>query len=198
MKLSNTYRSFSIFIMVLFLLMCAGEKTMAQSSPNFTMTRNVIDAAGRPSKSTNFQLVDACGQTSPLGSQISTNYRLEPGFFGMAVHNSPTTLATRGDLEVPENYELFPAYPNPFNPQTTIKYQLPSTGDVKLTVFNLQGQEIQRIETGSQTAGIYSVVWDGCNQYGQSVASGMYLYRLEVTSENQQSFIMTRKMLLMK
>lgn len=93
----------------------------------------------------------------------------------------------------PKSYNLYQNYPNPFNPSTQITYDLPITSKVTLTVFNLLGQEIRTLVTGSQGAGRYTVQWDGSNAAGQSVASGVYLYRLEAGNT-----VVNRKMLFVK
>jgi hypothetical protein len=84
-------------------------------------------------------------------------------------------------------------YPNPFNPSTTISYSIAISGDVKLSVYNIRGQLIRTLVNESLDAGIHSVVWDGDNNLGRSVGSGIYLYKLE-TSDSR----IVKKMLLMK
>lgn len=91
-------------------------------------------------------------------------------------------------------FSLSQNYPNPFNPETTIQYQLPQTGNVTLSIFNLLGQEVRTLVHEHQTAGSYSIVWDGKNDIGELVTSGMYFYKLQVG----ESFLVTRKMLLLK
>ena len=75
-------------------------------------------------------------------------------------------------------------YPNPFNPVTTISYLLPSGGDVLLQVFDVNGREIRRLVDGYVEAGEWSVVWDGSNERGEAVASGVYFVRLRSGSES--------------
>ena len=70
-------------------------------------------------------------------------------------------------------------YPNPFNPSTTIRYSLPEASEVRLTVYNVQGQQIRNLVSGQQEAGVYSVQWDGHDAVGRQVATGLYLYRLQ-------------------
>jgi len=84
-------------------------------------------------------------------------------------------------------------YPNPFNPETTISYNLPSESFVTLEIYNLKGQVVNRLVSDSQPSGRHKVVWKGCDQQGRAVASGFYFYRLK-TKDNQ----LTRKILLMK
>lgn len=68
------------------------------------------------------------------------------------------------------------AYPNPFNPSTTLRYQLAEAGDVQLTVYNIAGQRVRVLVDGVQTQGVYSIVWDGRDEAGGAVGTGMYIY----------------------
>jgi hypothetical protein len=94
----------------------------------------------------------------------------------------------------PENFALGNNYPNPFNPETTIKYQLPEAADVKLEIYNVVGQVVRTLVAEHQTAGRYVVQWDASNDNGQSLSSGIYFYRVQAGSEFQQ----VKKMLLLK
>ncbi|MDD2229051.1 MAG: C25 family cysteine peptidase [Candidatus Cloacimonetes bacterium] len=84
-------------------------------------------------------------------------------------------------------------YPNPFNPSTTIKYSLANDSPTRLTIYNLKGQKIRELINSHQPKGTHSVVWDGKDNNGRNVASGVYFYRL--TLNNQQ---IERRMLLLK
>ncbi len=72
-----------------------------------------------------------------------------------------------------------PNGPYPFNPQTAFPYRVSANGFVELTVYDLAGQKIRTLLSGQQAAGAYTARWDGRNQSGSIVASGVYLYRLE-------------------
>ncbi|MCB0832307.1 MAG: cadherin-like domain-containing protein [Bacteroidetes bacterium] len=98
-----------------------------------------------------------------------------------------------GSNVVPETFALHQNYPNPFNPSTTITYDLAEDADLKLAVYNLLGQQVKVLKSGQQLAGSYKVVWDGKNERGETVASGIYFYRM-VT----RSFVRTQKMILLK
>ncbi|MCP4710991.1 MAG: S8 family serine peptidase [Planctomycetes bacterium] len=84
-------------------------------------------------------------------------------------------------------------YPNPFNPLTTIGYQLPAAGHVSLKVYNTSGQLVRTLLDQEQDAGKQSVVWDGRNDNGRSVSSGLYFYRLDSNGVREQ-----KRMVLMK
>jgi hypothetical protein len=95
--------------------------------------------------------------------------------------------------DIPDNFELAQNYPNPFNPTTTIFYSLKKTTDVNLAIFNILGQPVKTLVKGRMDAGSHSEQWDGTNEIGAKVVSGIYYYRL--VTENQSQ---TMKMVLMK
>ncbi|NIV93468.1 DNRLRE domain-containing protein, partial [candidate division KSB1 bacterium] len=97
-----------------------------------------------------------------------------------------------GEL-VPENIALLPNYPNPFNIETTIQYTLPKDSHVQLLVFNVKGQEVRKLVDKDQTAGIKKIRWNGLNDAGNEVSSGLYFIRLKVGSK-----VLSRKTTLQK
>ncbi|HNH32661.1 MAG TPA: tandem-95 repeat protein [bacterium] len=98
-----------------------------------------------------------------------------------------------GSNTVPTNFSLKANYPNPFNPSTTIAYDLAKEGLVTLTVYNVLGQKVKTLVHGHAPAGSYKLLWDATDERGKRVSTGVYFYRLETPG-----FVQTRKMLLMK
>ena len=99
---------------------------------------------------------------------------------------------------IPEETALHRNYPNPFNPETWIPYQLAESAEVTLTIYDMNGRLVRRLAVGHQGAGMYqtrsrAVYWDGRNQLGESVASGLYFYTLTAGE-----FTATRRMLILK
>jgi len=81
-------------------------------------------------------------------------------------------------VEVPTSFTLSQNYPNPFNPQTTINNQLANECVVAIKIYNLLGHEVRTLVNERQSAGNYSLVWDGHDNWGQPVSSGVYVYRI--------------------
>jgi hypothetical protein len=104
-----------------------------------------------------------------------------------------STASVKESEEYPQIFALYPNYPNPFNPITLISYELSTVSDVQLTIYNLLGQRVKSLVNERQSVGIYQVQWDGRDIKGESVSSGIYLYRLQAGS-----FIQTRKMVLVR
>ena len=96
-----------------------------------------------------------------------------------------------GDL--PDDFVLHQAYPNPFNPMTTIRYDLPEPSDVILRIYSIRGILVRLLHNGYRPAGYHAVVWDGRDEYGQRVPSGVYFSMLTAGARSH-----TRKMLLVK
>jgi flagellar hook assembly protein FlgD len=89
--------------------------------------------------------------------------------------------------------KLFGNYPNPFNPSTTISYQLSTDSDVTLIIYNIKGQKVKTLVNETLPAGRYSVVWNGKDNNSKQTSSGIYFYKLSAGNFQQ-----TRKMLLLK
>jgi len=102
-------------------------------------------------------------------------------------YNAPTNIEKQQN-EIPVQFELTQNYPNPFNPSTEIKFSLPKSGFVNLSVYNLLGEKVAELVNENLSAGIYNYQWNAKN-----LTSGVYIYRLE--SEN---ISLTKKMTLLK
>ena len=103
------------------------------------------------------------------------------------------TSVSENEERTPVSYSLQQNIPNPFNPSTVINYQIPKAGGVELTIYNMLGQEVRKLVNESITAGTHSIQWDGNNNRGEQVRTGIYLYRMEAGK-----FIKERKMLLLR
>ena len=115
--------------------------------------------------------------------------------FRQGIANLENLLAS---LIIPEKTALHANYPNPFNPETWIPYQLATPAEVALTIYDMNGSVVRRLRMGHQAGGMYrsrsrAVYWDGLNQRGEFVASGVYFYTLTAGE-----FAATRKMLIRK
>jgi len=106
---------------------------------------------------------------------------------------TPTAIE-RISAEVPAQFALSQNYPNPFNPTTNITYALSDAATVSLVIYNALGQEVSRLVDGqAQVPGVYKVTWNGVDQAGRKVATGLYLYRLQSGDHH-----MTKTMILLK
>ena len=109
------------------------------------------------------------------------------------IHDITTGIANETNSNIPETFKLEGNYPNPFNPTTTISYDLPEQAQVTLGIYDLLGKKIKTLVNQSQDAGNKIAVWNGTDNLGRSVSAGVYLYRIKAGEFSQ-----TRKMLLLK
>ena len=95
--------------------------------------------------------------------------------------------------EIPEMFSLSQNYPNPFNPVTNMDYTLPKRSRVVISIYNVLGQEVKTIINKEQEYGYHSIIWDGIDNRGNQMSSGVYFARM-----NSEQFTQTKKMLLVK
>lgn len=93
----------------------------------------------------------------------------------------------------PLHFELLPNFPNPFNPETVIRYQLSDVSDVKLAIYNVLGELVRNLRQRREMPGLHTVRWDGRDDAGRPVSSGVYIYRLESAQQTA-----ARKMILLR
>ena len=96
-------------------------------------------------------------------------------------------------LTTPSNFKLFSAYPNPFNPVTTLKYNLPNDDLVNITIYDMIGNVVNQLVNEVQNSGHKSVQWNATNNQGEQVSAGVYLYNIKAGD-----FVDTKKMILLK
>lgn len=96
-------------------------------------------------------------------------------------------------MPVPTEFALHNNYPNPFNPTTTIAYDLPQDGTVRLIIYDVMGREVTRLVNGFTPAGYHNVRWDARNALGEQVSAGVYFYHLQ-----SGAYVKTQKMVLLK
>lgn len=101
-------------------------------------------------------------------------------------------LATDSDL-TPSKFVLHENYPNPFNPTTQIRFDLPMVSDVQIIIYNMIGQRIKSFKVNDISPGFHYITWDATNDLGSQVSAGVYLYQIQ-TNE----FVQTKKMILLK
>ena len=145
-----------------------------------TLELNTITMEGHEPMFVYTEMVNGVGQT-----MVAT-----PEFSGVIV-----ALANGGQDQpnVPTAFSLKQNVPNPFNPTTTLSYDLPVASHVELEIMNVLGQKVKTLINGFSEAGSHSVMWDGRDDFGSTVASGIYFYRI-TAGENQA----VKKMMMLK
>ena len=105
--------------------------------------------------------------------------------YNYSITETPTKVESQENAEIPTTFALKQNYPNPFNPTTQIRFEMPSSQLVKLSVFNVLGQKVKTLVNKQLSAGKYSFEWDGTNESGNLVSSGVYFYRFETPAFTQ-------------
>lgn len=157
---------------------------------------DLTSVTGRDGNTVRVLMYDMAGRTLPSGSnellQIPTSATVKEIMVSSAEGQLMAASIVAG-VSLPSEFTLSQNYPNPFNPETNIEFALPSAARIRLTIYNLLGQEVSVAVEGEYPAGVHTVTWRGTDGNGGAVASGMYFYRLE-TPEGT----LTRKMMLLK
>jgi hypothetical protein len=94
---------------------------------------------------------------------------------------------------LPLTFQLHNAFPNPFNPVTTLRYDLPEQANVNIIIYDMLGRQVRTLVNTTQDAGFKSVLWNATNDYGEPVSAGVYIYQIQAGE-----FVQTRKMVLLK
>jgi hypothetical protein len=102
-------------------------------------------------------------------------------------------LSVNSNVEVPNQLILHHNYPNPFNPVTTLRYELPEDALVNITIYDMMGRIVSNLVSSQENAGYKSIQWNATNNIGQPVSAGLYLYTIEAGKFRQ-----TKKMVLLK
>ncbi len=163
----------------------------ATGSTQFELAWLTINQGGSAQQSsTNYGAGISCGQVVS-GTSQSTNYRVTFGFWQLGV--TATGVEEVPTPELPASFSLMQNYPNPFNPTTVIEFTVPQRCKVELVIYNLLGEKVTTLVSQDMPTGKYRVSWDGKNESGKEVASGVYFYKLKAGD-----FTATKKMVLLK
>ncbi len=164
----------------------------------FDENNNMIDEVTNDSTVADNPPVNA---TAPLRIGNGGNLNGTRGFSGkidqVLIYNNFEGQNTTGvkdeTAEIPKRFELLQNYPNPFNPTTTIKFGVAKAGQVSLVVYDLLGRKVKTLFNENTHVGFHTAEWDGTNEYGSKVATGLYFYQLKA-----ESIQLTHKMILLK
>ena len=155
------------------------------------LTHNELEGQGTVTYSTNYVYVDKLVQAGH-----TYKYRLADVDYNSVVeyHNTVTVIVEENNLSgTPEKFTVKPAYPNPFNPSTTIRYGLNIDSRVTVEIYDILGKLISTLINTEQSQGWHSVIWNGTNKYGEQTPAGLYLSK--ITSGNE---VKTAKLMLLK
>jgi len=154
------------------------------------------DEARRLLESLPVSVLEAAGQETHLLSQRDRTLADEARIQVLEALTSlkvMTAVEGEGEAVNPHEFRLEQGFPNPFNPSTTIEFSLPARGRVELAIYNLAGQQVRKLVSSVVDEGAHSIRWDGTDDGGSELATGVYLYRLQAGEQ-----VSSRKLLLLR
>jgi|SRR3989304_2110128 len=168
------------------------------SAQNSAIRWSAFGSASAISQSGNTALASSVGE-SFIGLSQNGNSWIGTGFLPGLTTQSGVT-AVENEATLPLSFELYQNFPNPFNPSTTILFDLPWQSRVTVAVFDLLGQRVTTLVNDEKSPGRYSVVWYGRDENRAHVASGVYFYRIQAESlgGRKETFVRTKKLLILK
>ncbi len=173
----------------------ADPELSSPGRPAFQLQLSVIGAGGGWAGNPNHRLAATAG-LGVVDAAHNDRFQVISGFWFFTDFlvgiDSPETPG------FPSAFALQQNFPNPFNPQTTIRYDLPVPGEVSIEVFTALGQRVVWLVQKKSPAGQYEVTWQGQNRHGQIVANGIYFYRMTAKSSDGRVFVRTRRMHFIK
>jgi len=145
-----------------------------------------------------FEINVSFSTISSLGDPVNQTYTTSP-VFGLKNYAKISLANATPNIAVPDNFFLHQNYPNPFNPTTTICFDLPEASKVKLEIFNILGQKVITLQDQICSAGYKSVRWDSKSDNGFEVATGLYIYRIQIEGlSTGAEYNKVKKMMLLK
>ena len=152
------------------------------------MTHPALQGQGSVSHQTIYTFTDNTVQENE-----SYDYRLSDVDYGGNVEYHSLQVMGVSSSNIPEQFILHPNYPNPFNPVTTIRYELSKESFVAITIYDMLGNVVHNLVNANESPGYKSIQWNATNNQGEPVSAGVYLYKIQAGD-----FVDTKKMILLK
>jgi len=169
------------------------NSTPSGTTSNTTWTDPFVTISGSANSRVNYRVTavdSASNESGYSNSQYVNSFQV------------PKAFREKGEVAqaLPTEFKLYGNYPNPFNPETTIRLELPTPAKVVLTVFSITGAEVRTLKRGALAAGYHTFSWDGKDERGSQLPSGVYFYRFEAKTAvaGQAVFVKSGKMTLLR
>ncbi len=171
-------------------------RSQSESGDYVKVNENLIPSQGNATSGAEYSYLDKPDQAG------NYNYKLQSvSVTGETDFHGPVSVILTGvDIRkyvLPTDFSISQNYPNPFNPETMIEYSLPEASQVTISIYDANGRLVRQLVSSQRTAGIHDVKWDGRDDKGQKVVSGVYFYHFKAASSDR-IFSRTNKMILMK
>ena len=173
---------------------------MSSPAENDTIRWQVLNGGGAMWLETaSYKLSSSLGQ-SITGTQDGPTKNVYTGFWNpRIIQMTPVEWEETQEAQLPNEFGLSQNFPNPFNPATVIEYALPRASEVKIQIYNILGQKVRDLVDERQEPGYKTIHWDGKDQNGTEVSSGIYFYRIVAHAvHGSEDFVKSKKMTLLK
>ena len=171
-------------------------RSQAESGEYLKINETLLPSQGNDTSGADYSYLDNPAQTGSYYYKLqSVSLTGDTSFYGPV--SAILTSANMAQNIIPDNFSLSQNYPNPFNPETQINFALPEPASVALNIYDVNGHLVRTLVSGLQTTGTHLVSWDGRDNSGARVVSGVYFYYFKAIGV-KQSFSQTKKMVLMK
>jgi hypothetical protein len=171
-----------------------GDSLVPPLQTNYVRLRAMdLRFVAAPNAAPQFVIVDTVYDPRNMSVQFGGprgDWDLTPGGY---FRYGTTGIGDGQSASLPTEFGLKQNYPNPFNPETNIQFMVPKASNVSIEIFNILGQRVKSLVSESKEAGVYSVRWDGANEDGQNVPSGVYFYKMVAGD-----FAQTNKMIMLR
>ena len=179
----------SAALFVVMMLLASTAFAVLMVGGQYRIDKLAVSAGGATSASASFRQSSLVGQTA-IGPTVSAACVIQHGFWARPA----TSIITATGPELPpRSYKLDGAYPNPFNPSTRIRFELPESVRTRIMIYNLKGLRVRTLLDEIRPAGRHEVVWNGRDDGGTVTASGTYLLKM-----NAGAYAAQRKLALLK
>ena len=158
--------------------------------------QSVFGNGGGTTADNQYRIAFTAGQPA-IGVMSGPSNIQKSGFWYVQSITTATDVERPAD-NLPTEFGISQNYPNPFNPSTVVRYQLPAASYVEIVVHNVLGQKVRTLLAGDIPAGYHHADWNGHDDAGKPVASGVYLYRINAHNAAGQSFTAVKKMALVR
>ena len=170
----------------------AGFFVQHRLEAQITVSKSVMSNGGVVIIDGEYAMLGTVGQPFVGVAENSTHVN-QVGFWYLTDQTAATEVADDPNLSIPTEFGLDQNYPNPFNPETEIPFRIPEESDVVLKIFNIRGQLVRALIQADYSPGFHSIRWDGKDNNGMTVSSGVYIYRFQAGD-----FVHVKKMSLLR
>lgn len=175
---------YHVVVLVVVVALLATGDSQGRESANYEIPSDALDCSGGDIASGGFSVFYTCSESATVGYSGSGDFQLYAGFVPKYYQVLSGVVGREGS-SVPHPLMMHPGRPNPFSGSVSISYAVPSTGPVRLAIYDVAGRQIRTIYDGVPEPGKYMATWDGRNDAEQQMSPGIYVSVLEFSGQRR-------------